>query len=72
MATPQAAQRSADRRLELAQVLADLVADKLVPKDLADQLAKDRRFARGDVHPLVVVADQKWKDPRQQIGRAHV
>jgi len=65
MATPQAAQRTTDRRLELAQVLADLVTDNLVPKDLADQLAKDRRFARGDVHPLVVIADQKWKDPRQ-------
>ncbi len=65
MATPQATQRTTDRRLELAQVLADLVADKLVPKELADQLAKDRRGARGDVHPLVVIADQKWKDPRQ-------
>jgi len=65
MATPQTAPRTVDRRLELAQVLADLVGDNLAPKDLADQLAKDRRFARGDVHPLVVIADQKWKDPRQ-------
>jgi general secretion pathway protein E len=65
MATPQTAQRTTDRRLELAQVLADLVSDNLVPKDLAEQLGKDRRFARGDVHPLVVIADQKWKDPRQ-------
>ena len=65
MATPQAAQRTTGRRLELAQVLADLVADNLVSKDVADQLAKDRRNARGDVHPLVVIADQKWKDPRQ-------
>jgi len=65
MATPQTAQRTTDRRLELAQVLADLVTDNLVTKDLADQLAKDRHFARGDVHPLVVIADQKWKDPRQ-------
>jgi len=65
MANPQAAQRATDRRLELAQVLGDLVADGLAPKDVADQLAKDRRVARGDVHPLVVIADQKWKDPRQ-------
>jgi general secretion pathway protein E len=63
MAT-QAAQRSTDRRLELAQVLSDLVADKLVTKEVADQLLKDRRVARGDVHPLIVAADQKWKDPR--------
>ena len=64
MATPQTAQRTADRRLELAQVLSDLVADNLLPKDVAEQFGKDRRYARGDVHPLVVIADQKWKDPR--------
>jgi len=56
--------RGSEHRLELSGVLADLVADGLVPKDVADQLAKDRRFARADVHPLVVIADQKWKDPR--------
>jgi len=64
MATPQTAQRTADRRLELAQVLSDLVADNLVPKDVAEQFGKDRRHARGDAHPLIVIADQKWKDPR--------
>jgi general secretion pathway protein E len=64
MATPQTAQRTADRRLELAQVLSDLVADNLVPKDVAEQFGKDRRHARGDTHPLIVIADQKWKDPR--------
>ena len=65
MSTVKAVQPQADRRLELAQLLADLAADGLVPKEVAEQLAKDRRFARGDAHPLVVVADQKWKDPRQ-------
>src|SRR6185295_12166969 len=53
-----------NRKLELAQVLTDLAADGLVPKDVADALAANRRHARGDVHPLVVIADQKWKDPR--------
>ena len=72
MATAQTAQRQSDRRLELAQVLADLVADGLAPKDVAEQLAKDRRFARGDVHPLVVIADQKWKDPRQPKKLLHL
>jgi general secretion pathway protein E len=60
-----AAERSTDRKLELAAVLADLAADGLVSKEDADQLARDRRFSRTDVHPLVVVADQKWKDLRQ-------
>src|SRR5690606_20095748 len=44
---------------------ADLVADKLVPQDAADKLLAVRRNLRiGDVHPLVILADQKWKDPR--------
>jgi general secretion pathway protein E len=65
MSTVKAIQpRASEGRLELASVLADLTADGLVPKDVADQLTKDRRFARADLHPLVVIADQKWKDPR--------
>ena len=64
MSTVKAAQPQTNRRLELAQVLADLAADGLVPKEVADDLAKNRRFARAEVHPLVVIADQKWKDPR--------
>src|SRR6185436_16932968 len=64
MATARAVEQQADRRLELAGVLADLATDGLVSKEAADQLARDRRGARGDIHPLVVVADQKWKDPR--------
>jgi general secretion pathway protein E len=62
----------ANRKLELAQVLADMVADGLVPKDVADALAANRRFARGDMHPLVVIADQKWKDPRSPRKLLHL
>jgi general secretion pathway protein E len=74
MATPtvQAAQPRADRRLELAQILSDLVADGLVPKDASDQLVANRRFARGDTHPLAVIADQKWKDPRNPKKLLHL
>ena len=74
MATPtvKATLPQADRRLELTQLLADLVTDGLVPKDAADQLASNRRFARGDTHPLVVIADQKWKDPRQPRKLLHL
>ncbi|MGH8642870.1 MAG: type II/IV secretion system protein, partial [Burkholderiales bacterium] len=71
-AKPAQPQAQASRRLELAQVLADLVADGLVPKDVADALAANRRFSRGDTHPLVVIADQKWKDPRQPRKLLHL
>jgi general secretion pathway protein E len=54
-----------DKRLSLEQLLAQLVADKLVTQDMADKLlALRRNFRGGDVHPLVILADQKWKDPR--------
>jgi general secretion pathway protein E len=74
MATPtvKAALPQADHRLELSQLLADLATDGLVPKDAADQLASNRRFARGDTHPLVVIADQKWKDPREPRKLLHL
>jgi general secretion pathway protein E len=71
-AKPAQPQAQANRRLELAQVLADLVADGLVAKDAADALAANRRFARGDTHPLIVIADQKWKDPRQPRKLLHL
>jgi general secretion pathway protein E len=53
-----------DKRLTLEQLLAELVADKLVARDTADKLLALRRNFRGDIHPLVIFADQKWKDPR--------
>ncbi|MBI3069074.1 MAG: Flp pilus assembly complex ATPase component TadA, partial [Betaproteobacteria bacterium] len=67
-----AIQREPDRRLTLEEVLADLVADKLVAKRDAEQLARDRRMSRSDAHPLVVIADQKWKDPRQPKKLLHL
>ncbi len=64
-ATPAAtATSSADRPLTLAQVAADLITDGMAPKDEAEKLVANRRFSRLDVHPLAVIADQKWKDPR--------
>jgi general secretion pathway protein E len=56
----------------LSQVLNDLVTDGLVGKEPADRLGADRRHARGDVHPLVIIADQKWKDPRNPRKLLHL
>ena len=58
------AQPQGDRPLTLAQVIADLIADGMVPKEDAEKLVANRRHSRSDVHPLVVIADQKWKDPK--------
>src|SRR5580765_6584567 len=50
-----------DARLTLAEVLDWLVEDRLVAREAADALKIERRHHRGNVHPLSVVAEQKWK-----------
>jgi len=52
-------------------VLDWLVEDKLVEPAAAEQLKKERRYYRGALHPLVTVADQKWKQvapPHKALG----
>src|SRR5690349_18066154 len=61
-----------DRRLTLQAVLSDMVADQLVSKEAADKLVSDRRSAKAEVHPLVVIASQKWKDPRSPKKNLHL
>ena len=58
-----------DHRLTLSEVLQALLAEGIVPKVDADKLVADRRLHRGDHHPLVVIADQKWRShkPPQKI-----
>ena len=64
-AAPAKTQKQPDKKLTLDQLLADLVADKLVPQDAAEKLVALRRNLRSsELHPLMILADQKWKDPR--------
>src|SRR5581483_5171371 len=61
----QTARSRSNRRLELDEVLTDLVADKLVAPEDAEKLLELRRHLRAvETHPLVVISEQKWKDPR--------
>ncbi|HEV7476546.1 MAG TPA: ATPase, T2SS/T4P/T4SS family, partial [Burkholderiales bacterium] len=50
------------QRLALPEVLDWLVEDKLVGAEPAAQLKKERRYYRGSLHPLAIVAEQKWKN----------
>jgi general secretion pathway protein E len=50
-----------ERRLTLNEILDWLVEDKLVDSPAAEQLRKERRYYRGSQHPLVIIAEQKWK-----------
>ncbi len=50
-----------EHRLTLAEVLGYLVADDIVPMADADLLIAEQRLKRQEMHPLVVVSEQKWK-----------
>ncbi len=54
----------AEHRVTLTELLDWLVEDKLVATEPAELLKKERRYYRGTSHPLVIIADQKWKDAR--------
>src|SRR5215210_3906765 len=69
---PQAVAAPAERRLTLQEVLSDMVADNLVSKEAAAKLIADRRHSKADVHPLIVIAGQKWKDPRTAKKSLHL
>ncbi|MEO8004098.1 MAG: GspE/PulE family protein [Betaproteobacteria bacterium] len=58
-------QKQPDKKLALESLLADLVADGLITTEASEKLVSLRRSLRAsDMHPLVLIADQKWKDPR--------
>ncbi len=50
-----------DRRLTLVEVVDALVADGLVGAEAAGRFKQERRYFRGDIHPLAVIAEQRWK-----------
>ncbi len=60
-----------EHRLALSEVLDWLVADGLVERELSDALKAERRLHGGKTHPLIVIADQKWrsaKPPARLLG----
>ena len=60
------------RRVTLDPILRDLVTDGLVSKEDAERLLADRRVNRGEHHPLVVLDEQKLKDPRSPRKLLHL
>jgi len=53
----------AEQRLVLGEIVDWLVQDKLAASEAAEELKKERRYYRGALHPLVIIADQKWRQP---------
>ena len=52
-----------DRRLNLPEMVDALLAEGLVAQDVAEKFKRERRYFRGDIHPLIVIAEQRWKTP---------
>ena len=62
---PARAQKTPEHKLTLNELLAWLQADKLATPEIAEKLiALRQNFRGGTGHPLALLADQKWKDPR--------
>lgn len=63
---------SHEHKLTLAEVLAELVADGMVAPESGDKLIfPARSLSLHKLHPLVIIADQKWKNllpPNKQLG----
>jgi general secretion pathway protein E len=49
-------------KLTLGEVLRMLVNDGRIDKQQAEKLYKDRKKDSSNLHPIVIVAEQKWKD----------
>jgi len=59
-----------EHRLTLAEVIGWLVEDGIVDKADGEKLVAERRLYRGDIHPLVLIADQNWRSllpPNRQL-----
>ena len=50
-----------EHRLTLPEVVDALVGEGLVEADEAARFKQDRRYYKGDVNPLIVIAEQRWK-----------
>ena len=57
------AARSSEHRLTLPEVVDALIDAGKVPRAEAEAFRQERRYYRGETHPLIVVAQQRWKSP---------
>jgi general secretion pathway protein E len=67
-----AAVANQDRRLTLQEVVNALISDGLVPREECERFLGDRRMHRGGLHPLVILADQKWKSALPPHKALHI
>ncbi len=56
-----AAKNAAEHRLALPEIVDALIGAGKVPRAEAEIFRQERRYYRGDRHPLSVIAEQRWK-----------
>jgi len=56
---------SEGKRVELDEVLAALIVDKLVTGEAAKTIRMGKGLSRGELHPLILIANAKLPDPRE-------
>jgi general secretion pathway protein E len=57
------ADKPAEHRLTLPEVVDALIDAGVVPRVEAEKFRQERRYFRGEAHPLTVIAEQRWKSP---------
>jgi general secretion pathway protein E len=55
------AANTAEHRLSLPEIVDALIAADMVPRAEAEAFRQERRYYRGETHPLIVIAEQRWK-----------
>ena len=50
-----------EHRLTLAEVVDALIAEGIVGAAEGERFKQERRYHKGDTHPLIVIAEQRWK-----------
>jgi general secretion pathway protein E len=54
---------SKEHRLSLPELVDALIEAGKVPRAEAETFRQERRYYRGERHPLIVIAEQRWKTP---------
>ena len=50
-----------DHSLTLPEVVDALAADGLIAQEMASQFKRERRYFKTGIHPLIAIAEQRWK-----------
>ena len=59
-------------RMTLGDTLRMLINDGIIDKAQAEKLYKDRRLDSSNLHPLVVIGEQKWKNLKPPLNSLNV